>query len=256
MKGFWVLTAIGLGVLSLLGVTTGYAGPTAPDSEGEESVRTLHLYGPGGPLGPMRECADMFSAKTGIVINITTGTPPQWIEEAKQNGDVIYEGAEFMLNDFMQAYPGIVDEASITGLYARSTAILVRKGNPKGIAGIADLTGQGIKIMVVTQEKMEEVYGHVPGIQYTIVKPVLTGAEAQRTWKTMPDLDAWITYESWHHALKDETDMVEIPDKERVLRITPIAMIRSSRNKELVRAFVDFLRSDEAHKVFQKWGWK
>ncbi len=58
-----------------------------------------------------------------------------------------------MLNDFMKAYPGIVDKESITGLYARSAVILVRKGNPKGIAGLGDLAGRGIKIMVVTQEK-------------------------------------------------------------------------------------------------------
>ncbi len=204
----------------------------------------------------MKECAAMFFERTGIDVQITAGTPPQWIEQAKQNGDLIYEGAEFMLNDFMQAYPGIVDESSITGLYARSTAILVRKGNPKGITGLRDLARQGIKVMVVTQEKMEEVYGHVPGIQYNIVKPLLTGAEAARTWKTMPELDAWITYESWHYALKDETDLIRMPDKEKVLRITPVAIIRTSRNRDLVRKLADFLRTDEAHRVFQKWGWK
>lgn len=256
MKGLWVLTAMSLIALSCLDVTIGQAGPADPSREEKGSVGTLHLYGPGGPLGPMRECADAFSKKTGVAVSITAGTPPQWIEQAKQDGDLIYEGAEFMLNDFMQANPGIVDEASITGLYARSTAIIVRKGNPRRIGALNDLAKQGTKIVVVTQEKMEEVYGHVPGIQYNIVKPLLTGAEAARIWKTMPELDAWITYESWHHALKDETDLVQIPERERVLRITPVAMIKTSKNKKLAREFIDFLRSDQAHKVFQKWGWK
>ena len=256
MKGLRVLTAMSLIALSFLDVTIGQAGPPDQRREEKRSVGSLHLYGPGGPQGPMRECAHMFSEKTGVAVSVTTGTPPQWIEQAKQDGDLIYEGAEFMLNDFMQAYPGIVDEASITGLYARSTAIIVRKGNPKRIGGLGDLIEQGIKIVVVTQEKMEEVYGRLSGIQYNIVKPLLTGAEAARIWKTMPELDAWITYESWHHALKDETDLVQIPDRERVLRITPVAMIKTSRNKRLVLEFIDFLRSDEAHKIFQKSGWK
>jgi accessory colonization factor AcfC len=204
----------------------------------------------------MRACADVFSKKTGIDVQITTGTPPQWIEQAKQNGDLIFQGAEYMLNDFMHAYPGMIDESSITGLYARSTTILVRKGNPKNIVTPGDLAKPGIKIMVVTQEKMEEVYGRVPGIQYSIVRPVLTGAEAARIWKTVPELDAWITYESWHHALKEETDLVQIPEKERILRITPIAVMTTSRHKRSARAFIDFLKSEDAHKIFQQMGWK
>ena len=220
------------------------------------SVNILRLYGPGGPLGPVQECADKFTEKTGARISITTGTPPQWIEQAEQNGDMIFEGAEYMLNDFMQAYPDIVDEASITGLYARSAAILVRHGNPKGIRTLGDLAKAGTKIIVVTQEKMEEVYGRVPGIQYNVVKPVLTGREAARNWKTMPELDAWITYESWGRALADDTELVQIPDKNRVLRMTPIAMLKRSENKKLGMEFINFLRSDEAHQIFQKWGWK
>ncbi len=51
-----------------------------------------------------------------------------------------------------------MDEWSITGLYARVAVILVTKGNPKGVRTLGDLTRQGMKVMVVTQEKMEEVY--------------------------------------------------------------------------------------------------
>ena len=220
------------------------------------SMGILHLYGPGGPLGPMEECGNAFSERTGTSIKITTGIPHQWIEQAKQKGELIFEGAEYMLNDFMRTYPGIVDESSITGLFARSTSILVRKGNPKNIRALSDLAKDGIRVLTVTQEKMEEVYGHIPGIQYNLVTSVLTGAMAARTWKTTPDLDAWITYESWHYALKDQTERVQISDRERVFRITPIAVIRTSKNMESVKEFVNFLKSDEAHKIFQKWGWK
>jgi accessory colonization factor AcfC len=103
---------------------------------------------------------------------------------------------------------------------------------------------------------MEEVYGHIPGILYNIVTPLLTGGMAARAWKATPDLDAWITYESWHYALKDQTELVHISDGERILRITPIAAIGISQNRRMVREFVEFLKSDESHKIFQKWGWK
>ncbi len=207
-------------------------------------------------MGPIGECARLFSVKKGIDVRIVTGTLPQWIERAKQNGDLIFEGAEYMLNDFMRAYPGIVEESSITGLYARPVGILVRKGNPKGIRTLSDLAREGVKIMVVTQERMEELYGCVPGIHYNIVMPVLTGKQAEQVWKTMPELDAWITYESWHCALPEETDFVTIADQEKLLRITPVAIIRTSKNESLVKELVNFLKTDEAHRVFQQLGWK
>jgi accessory colonization factor AcfC len=204
----------------------------------------------------MEECGNVFFKKTGREVKIRTGMPQHWVDEAKQKGDLIFEGSESMLNDFMQTFPGVVDESSITGLYARSAAILVRKGNPKSIKTLSDSAKEGMKIVVITQEKMEEVYGRVPGIHYNIVLPLLTGRQAAQAWKTTPELDAWITYESWHYALKDETDLVQLSERERVLRITPVVAIRTSRNREAVREFINFLKTEEAHKIFQKWGWK
>ena len=252
---------IRLSILALIAISSlcfciGAAADEKPYVKREASMNTLHLYGPGGPAGPMEECAKLFFNKTGTAVKVKTGLPQQWIGEARHTGGFIFEGAEYMLNDFMQTYPGFVDEASITGLYARSAAILVRKGNPKSIKGLGDLTKEGVRIMAVTQENMEEVYGRVPGIHYHIVMPVLTGAKAAGLWKTTPDLDAWITYESWHYALKDQTELIRIPERERVLRITPIALIATTKKPEQAKAFINFMRSDEVHGIFRKWGWK
>lgn len=35
-----------------------------------------------------------------------------------------------------------------------------------------------------------------------------------------------------------------------------IAVIRTSKNLESAEEFVNFLKGEEAHKIFQKWGWK
>lgn len=72
----------------------------------------------------------------------------------------------------------------------------------------------------------------------------------------MPELDAWITYESWHYRLKDVTDLVQLAEKDKIYRGTPIAITNISKNKELAKKFIDFLKTEQAHLVFQKWGWK
>ncbi len=98
--------------------------------------------------------------------------------------------------------------------------------------------------------------GLIPGIQKNITLSVTTSAEAIEKWESIPELDAWISYESWYYRLKDITDLVRLPAKERTCSGTPIAITTITKNKELADKFIDFLKTEEAHKVFQKWGWK
>ena len=225
--------------------------------------KTLKAYGPGGPLGPMKECAEIFSKENNVKVEVVAGPTPKWIEQARQDADIIFGGAEYMLTEFVQKYPGLADEKTRTSLYIRPAGILVRKGNPKKIRNLADLTKNGVKIIDVNGagqlglwEDMAGAKGLIPGIQKNITLSVTSSAEAIEKWKSMPELDAWITYESWHYRLKDITDLVRLPAKERTYRGTPIAITTITKNNELANQFIEFLKTEKAHKVFQKWGWK
>lgn len=225
--------------------------------------KTLKAYGPGGPLGPMKECAEIFSKKNNIKVEVVAGPTPKWIEQAKQDADIIFGGAEYMLTEFVQKYPGIVDEKTRTSLYIRPAGILVRKGNPRKIRNLADLTKDGVKIIDVNGagqvglwEDMAGAKGLIPGIQKNIALSVATSAEAIEKWKSTPELDAWISYESWYYRLKDISDLVKLPAEEKTYRGTPVAITTGTKNKELANKFIDFLATEEAHEVFRKWGWK
>lgn len=225
--------------------------------------KILMIYGPGGPLGPMKECVEIFSKAHGIEVKVMAGPESQWVGQAEQDADLIFGGAEYMMTDFLLRHPGLVDEKTRTSLYIRAGGILVRKGNPKQIRYLSDLTRDGIRLIDVNGagqlglwEDMAGAKRLIPGIQRNIALSVTTSAEAIEKWKSMPELDAWITFESWHYRLKDVTDLVQLPENERVYRGTPIAITRISKNRDKARQFVDFLRTEQAHLVFQRWGWK
>lgn len=80
-------------------------------------------------------------------------------------------------------------------------------------------------------------------------------AEGVEKWKNMPELDAWITFESWHYRLKDDTDLVRLPESQRVYRGTPIVITSISREKALSRDFIRWLKGPAARDIFVKWGW-
>lgn len=226
-------------------------------------VAVLNVYGPGGPAGPMKECAAIFAKARGVKVEVTAGPEAKWSAKAKRDADIIYGGAEYMLSQFVQKNPGLVDVKTRTQLYARAAGILVRKGNPKRIRSLADLARPGVRLVDVTGagqlglwEDLAGRHGLIPGIQKNIIITVPSSAEAIEKWKSLPQLDAWISYESWHLRLKDTTDLVRLPLRDRLYRGTPIALTTISKNRAQAAAFVAYLKSPAGHRVFQKWGWK
>jgi accessory colonization factor AcfC len=244
IKRILLMLCVGAVSLSALGQTGG----TKPKIE---------VYGPGGPLAPMKECAEIFSKQRNVEVVVIAGPESQWIERAKTDADIIFGGAEYMLTDFALKYPALVDAKERTELYPRAAGILVRKGNPKKINSLDDLTRSGIRIIDVNGagqlglwEDMAGAKGLIPGIAKNIALSVKTSAEAIEKWKQMPDLDAWITYESWHYRLKDETDLVRLPQSEKIYRGTPIVITKTAENRGIAQEFAKFLQSAEAIPAF------
>lgn len=225
--------------------------------------QVLRVYGPGGPLAPMQECAELFARRQGVEVKVIAGPEARWIEQAKADGDLIFGGAEYMLTLLSQRYPGLIDEQSRISLYVRPAAILVRPGNPKGIRTLKDLARPGVALLDVNGagqvglwEDLAGAQGLIPALQKNIRVSVATTAEAIDKWRALPELDAWITFESWHHRLKGETAVVRLPERQRLYRGTPIALATRTCQPELARKFMDFLKTPEAHAIFRKWGWK
>jgi accessory colonization factor AcfC len=224
---------------------------------------TLRVYGPGGPLSAMQECAKAFTATTGIAVKVTGGPESKWLSQAQQNADVIYGGAEYMLTQFIQNHPGMVDPTTRVELYKRAAVILVRPGNPKHIGTLKDLTKPGIHILDVNGAGQlglwEDIAGKenlIGGIQKNIASSFANTALGIAAWKTDNSYDAWITYASWHQNLKGITQVVELPVTLRVYRGTPVALTLNSQHSQQGKRFVQFLQSAQGYAIFKKWGWE
>lgn len=223
----------------------------------------LHVYGPGGPLEPMKECAAQFSRQTNVPVSVIGGPEQAWIAAAKRDADLVFGGAEYMLTAFGLRHPNFLDVTTRVSLFDRAGGILVRKGNPKNIQSLQDLTRSGIRIVDVNGagqtglwEDLAGRQGMIPALQRNIQVSVESSAEAVALWKSRPELDAWISYESWHFRLRDVTDLVRMPESERLYRGTPIAVARRSAKKPDARALIAHLQSEACHAVFRRWGWR
>ena len=239
---FWLV----IGCL-LLQVTTVGASTNA-------SSKVLRVYGPGGPHHVIEECAKLFTEKHGVSIAVIKAFPHDLEKKLREDGDIYYGGAEYMLEDFARSNPGVLDLTSRENLHPRRIGVLVRKGNPLDIMGTECLSEAGVEILDVKLENMREFHGKSSGLSSNIRRFEYTGQQGASAWLSTPEIDAWVTYKTWHLFLEENSDFIEISGAAG-LRFTPIALTQQTPHRQAATKFISFLKSEEARQIFEEHGW-
>ena len=239
----WVLVAVLLLQAMTSGATT------------EEPVKVLRVYGPGGPHHVFEECADLFSERHGVDVVVIRALPHDLEQKLRQDGDIYYGGADYMLEEFNHRNPGVIDMESAEKLHPRRIGIIVRKGNPFSIKGIDDLRQVDVNLLDVKLENMRTLHSAPSLPNINISRFEYTGKQGLAAWRSAPELDAWITYKSWHVELEDESEFIAIPG-DHALRFTPVALTQHTPHRQTAMQFIAFLKSPEARQIFIDHGWE
>ena len=225
----------------------------------------LHVYGPEGPYPAIREAASVFGERNSIEVNVVGDPTSKWLAKAKGDADLIYSSAEFMMIDFIRDMEGGIAETSVTPLYWRPSAILVRPGNPKHIRDFPDLLRPGLKVMVVNGSGQTGLWEDMAGrqgnfrsvraLRNNIVLFAASSTEARRMWLARREIDAWLTWNIWYKADSRNSALVPVSQDYVIYRQCSIGITQQGENKPAAGQFVKFLTTPEAAGIFAKWGW-
>jgi sulfate/thiosulfate transport system substrate-binding protein len=204
-------------------------------------------------------------------------------ERAVEGGlpaDVVALSLEPDVNKLVKA--GLVDEGwngdRYQGFVTNSVVVLaVRKGNPKGIKSWDDLLKPGVEvitpnpftsggakwnIMAAYGAQLEQ--GRTPDQALDYLRklfdnvPVLdkSAREALQTFSAGKG-DVLIAYENEAITAQQKGEDVDyvIPDQ-TILIQNPAAVVNESKNKDKAQAFVDFLRTEAAQKIYVEKGYR
>jgi molybdate transport system substrate-binding protein len=137
--------------------------------------------------------------------------------------------------------------------------IAVPKGNPRGIAGLADLMKPGVKVALCAEQvpcgaaaKKALAGANVkitPVTQESDVKAALSKV-------TLGEVDAALVYRTDATAAADKVDGLEFPESAGAVNEYPITVLKSAPNRAGANAFVAYVRSDKGMAVLTEAGFQ
>ena len=135
--------------------------------------------------------------------------------------------------------------------------IVVEKGNPKHVKGLADLARGDLKVVLAAPEVPAGKYAQQAlGRAGLTVEPVSQedNVKAVVGKVSLGEADAGIVYATDVAAGGDKVAGVDIPKDQNVLATYPIAVVKASRLQDQAQAFVDLVRSDQGQQVLRSYG--
>lgn len=180
--------------------------------------------------------------------------------ETQKTGDVFIPAAykymgEAMNNSYMK-------NDTVENITENIPVIVTQKGNPKNITSVADLSNSSVKVGLgetegpaigkTSQKILEKNKVNVtPTVTTTTVNQLLT-------YMVSGQIDATIIWKDmtvWQEG-KDKITVIEIPKENNSISTIPVGVTNFTKDSDASQKFEDFLTSDDAKNIWEKWGFE
>ena len=187
-----------------------------------------------------------FAASSALVTQINQGAPAD-----------VFASADTTNMDKLTAASGAGAAATPVTFATNKLQIIVGKGNPKGVTGLADLAKSGLIYVTAAPEVPIGAYAkQVLDKAKVTVTPKSLEADVKSVVNkvTLGEADAGIVYATDVKAAGDKAIGVGIPDDLNVVAQYPIAVTKASKNAAAATAFVSFVTGTPGQTVLAKYG--
>ncbi len=200
-----------------------------------------------------------FAGSQALVTQLTEGNP----------ADVFASANNTQMKAAQEA--GVIDGDSVVFTQNR-LALIVPKDNPAGIASFADLSKDGVKLVVAAADVPVGNYGRqavckagadtatygdgfVEAVQSNIVSEE-DNVKAVASKVALGEADAGIVYTTdVTEDIKADVVVIEIPAEVNIVAKYPIAPVAGG-NADLAAAFIAFVNGPEGQAILQKYGFE
>ena len=221
---------------------------------------SLMVYSGAGMRKPMDEIGTVFEQKYGVAVNYNYAGSNTLLSqiELTQEGDVYMPGATMYIETAKEK--GFVDYEQNVAYHV--PVIAVPEGNPANITCLEDLTKPGVKVVLgdpkaaacgKIAKQILEKNGIFDAVDANVIACAATVNELV-VYTCMGTTDASIIWKASLVGTENETDTIEIPKEQNIIKIIPIGTLTFSESQDMAKQFVDFVTSAEGKAIFETHG--
>ncbi|MBQ7629144.1 MAG: molybdate ABC transporter substrate-binding protein [Selenomonadaceae bacterium] len=233
---------------------------------GEEKISNeLHISAAASLTDAMKEISAEFEKENPdikIIFNVgSSGALQQAIENGGET-DLFFSAAQKQM-DALEKSNNLV-EGTRKNLLENEVVLIVPTDSDKNISSFTDLTQENINRIALGEFKgvpvgqySEEILNNL-GILDTIKSKIVFGSDVRQvlSWVETGDADCGIVYAT-DAAISDKVKVVAVAEKNlHKPVIYPAAIIKTSKNLDAAKKFLNFVETEPAKNIFSKFGFK
>lgn len=209
-------------------------------------------------------CEDLKSAYEAETENVTltfsfggSGALQAQIEEGAP-ADMFISAAQTQMDALLEQ--GLMVSSSVTDLLENKVVLIVPQGNPAGIESFedvlkADIIGIGEVSSVPVGQYSEEIFTDL-GIWDQVRAKANFGSDVRTvlSWVEAGEVDCGVVYATDAYTGEGIEIICEAPADTHQPVIYPAGIVAASQEQDAAASFLEFLQSDEAAEIFEKYG--
>ena len=234
---------------------------------GEQKVEPveLHVSAAASLTNVMNELAELYAKDNPNVKIIFNFGSSGALKQAIENGgaaDLFYSAAQKQMNALEEA--GELAEGTRRDLLRNDVVLIVPVDSTKDIMSYEDAATDKVEKIALGEPKgvpvgqySEEIFANLNILDAVKAKAVY-GSDVRQVlaWTETGEVDCGVVYAT-DAAISDKVKVIcAAPEGTHKPVIYPAAAIKSSKNLDAAKKFLDFTASDAAKKVFGKYGFK
>ncbi len=243
-----------------------YAGPGVQLAEAgwfSGGPRSLMVFAGTASQPALEAAAAAYKKKTGVKVEISFAGSGTLLTQITQEhvGDLYIPGSDDYAAKAIRK--GAIDPGSVKILAYLVPAILVAKGNPKGVSGLNSLGKPGMRVVLAQKgvaclgDVSEDILtkaGLAAKVHRNVVSYATTCEETLNTL-LMGEADAIIAWDVYARQHPRQAQLIPIDNKYVRARYIPGAVITWSKNKTAASAFLAYLTGPSGRYLFKSKGY-
>ncbi|WP_020004333.1 molybdate ABC transporter substrate-binding protein [Brachyspira innocens] len=210
----------------------------------------------------LTELANNYKTETGTIVTFSfasSGALQSQIESGAP-ADIFFSAAQKQMDALQQK--DLIDTNTRKDLLENKVVLIAPSNSKLNIKSFTDITNSDVSKVGLGEPKSvpvgqysEEILSNL-SILDTIKQKSVYGSDVRNvlSWVEIGEVDCGIVYATDAKIAKDINIIAEAPEGTHKKVIYPIAVIKSSQNKEEALKFIDYISSDKSIETFKAYG--